>query len=193
MRKNFCVYVCIFSFIILNILLIFNSINLSNNQNSYFRLHIVANSNSIEDQITKLNVSKKVTSYIEQILDSCNYNKNESKSIIISNLNQILEIANNEIKTNNKDYTSYANIGKISYEDKYSDVIDMEEGIYDSIQIVLGDGKGENFWSLIFPYSYDCQMLQDSNNNISNTLESNNVKIKSGIIEDIKKVVKLFS
>lgn len=194
MRKNYCIYIFIFSVILLNILVIANVYKTIINQNNYFRLHIVANSNSIDDQILKLKVSKKLTNYLEKLLKNNNtINKTDSKKIIVENINQILEIANNEIKTNNINYTAYANIGKISYEKKYSDSITMDKGIYDSIQIVLGDGKGENFWSLIFPYSYNSNIIENNNNTASKYIDNTDIEIKSGFFEDIKKVVKFFS
>lgn len=177
---------------LLNILIIYSSYKLNLNQNNYFRLHIVANSNSIDDQIVKLNVSKKITSYLESLTKKNNIKtKANSKKVIINNIDQIIEIANNEVKQNNKDYSSCVNIGKIYYEEKHSDILNMDKGIYDSIQIVLGEGKGENFWSLIFPYSYSVEYIKD--NNMINNLYNNKIEIKSGIIKDIKKVVKLLS
>ena len=188
MRKNYSIYIFTFCLILLNILIIFNCYKAKNKQDNYFRLHVVANSNSIDDQITKLNVSKKINNYISYLFDSNKtYSKNDTKNIIIENIDNILDIANSEIKMCNEDYSSYANIGKISYDKKYSAVIDMDKGVYDSVQIVLGNGKGENFWSIIFPYSYNAELTD------SNDLDEKDIEIKSGIIENIKKVVKFFS
>lgn len=192
MRKNFCIYIFIFSVILLNLLIILSAYNNKSNQEEYFRLHVVANSNSIEDQILKLNVSKKITNYLDSLTKENNITTKEaSKKIITDNVNEIIQVANNEIKLYNKDYKASINIGKIYYDEKHSDTINMKEGIYDSIQIVLGEGKGENFWSLIFPYSYNA--ISTNSDEISGYLNDDKIEIKSGILEDIKKVVKLFS
>ncbi len=199
MRKNYCAYIFIFSIILLNLFILYCSNKTKNNQENYFRLHVVANSNSIDDQIVKLKVSKKVTNYINSLLNNYNNtNKDFAKEKITENIDELLEIANIEIKNNNTDYFAYANIGKISYDKKYSDQINMKKGTYDSVQIVLGKGKGENFWSLIFPYVYvneeDENIKEDYINKIdSNNMMKDNIEIKSGLLEDIKKVVKLFS
>ena len=194
MRKNYCIYIFIFSAILLNLLIICSSFETKTNQDKYFRLHIVANSNSIDDQIIKLNVSKKITNYLALLLENNNSNnKDNSKKIIKEHIEEIIEIANNEIKINNEDYTSYVNIGKISYDEKHSDVIDMEKGIYDSMQVVLGEGKGKNFWSLIFPYSYNAEFTITNDDTLENHIENDRIKIKSGILEDMKKVVKFLS
>ena len=191
MKKNYPLYVCIFCFLILNILLVFNNINSKNNQEKYFRLHVVANSNNVDDQIIKLNVVKKINNYLDTLYSTSKNlnNKKDTKMLIINNIDKILEVANNELKNSNIDYTCYANIGKISYDEKSSEGINMEEGIYDSIQVVLGCGKGENFWSLIFPYSYNPYY---SIKNDSENIYDDNIEVKSKLIETLEKVVKTF-
>jgi len=194
MKKNYCLYLFIFSVILLNILIIFSSYSTKKKQDNYFRLHVVANSNLIDDQIVKLNVSKKIKNYLNTLLKNNNStNKDNSKEIITENIDKIIEIANSEIKMNNEDYTSYVNIGKIYYDEKHSDNIHMDKGIYDSIQVVLGEGKGENFWSLIFPYSYNLEFTEINDNDINDYIQEDKIEIKSGILEDIKKIVKFFS
>lgn len=188
MNKKYCMYICIFSFILLNILLLGNCFKIKQNQENYFRLHIVANSDLIDDQITKLKVSKKITNYLNSI---CNSNLSDSYATqkeIESNIPEILEIANNELKENGMSYEAYAKVGKISYEEKHSEMLDMEKGTYNSVQIILGNGNGENFWTLIFPYA-------DITNNEENQIDfdNNDIEIKSGILETLKKVAKSFS
>lgn len=189
MKKNYPLFICIICFLILNILLIISNINSQSNQDNYFRLHIVANSNSVNDQIIKLNVVKKVNNYLNSLCNSNAQlnNKNDTKTLIINNIDSILDVANSELNRQNTAYTCYANIGKISYDEKKSDLINMDKGTYDSIQIILGDGKGENFWSLIFPYSYNPNYDITDNNTI---LPYNEIKLESKILKTLKKVVK---
>ena len=194
MKKTYPLYIFILSLLLLNIFLILGSIKSKNNLDEYFRLHVVANSNSVDDQIIKLNVVKKINNYLNTLYKSTNYSnsdlneKDKAKILIEDNINNILEIANTELINQNANYICYANIGKISYEEKHSDEIYMNKGTYDSVQIVLGNGEGENFWSLIFPYSYNSNF--DIQNNNYNTNEE--IQIKSGILETIKEVVKTF-
>ena len=187
MNKNYCIYICIFSFILLNVLIIINCIKANSNQDNYFRLHVVANSNLIDDQIIKLNVSKKITNYISTL--NLNGDKNSTKKLLQDNISEILQIANNELKENGSDYLAVAKIGKISYDGKHSDKIDMEKGTYDSLQIVLGNGKGYNFWTLIFPYAYNPNFELGTGDNYT----EENIQFKSGIIQTLKKVAKKLS
>lgn len=188
MNKKYCMYICIFSFILLNIFLLVHSFKIKQNQENYFRLHVVANSDLIDDQITKLKVSKKITNYLNSI---CNSNLSDSYAAqkeIENNITKILEIANSELRENEAGYEAYAKIGKISYGEKHSEMLDMEKGTYNSVQIILGNGNGENFWTLIFPYA-------DITNNEENQIDfdNNDIEIKSGILEILNKVAKSFS
>jgi len=195
MKKKYSLSICLLCFLILNILLFFNNIKLTNNQRNYFRLHIVANSNSIDDQIIKLNVTKKINEYLDTLYQNIYfseaefYSKDYIKSVISNNIDNIIEIANKELKKQDVDYSSHVNLGKIKYDKKLSDTINMDKGIYDSIQIILGEGAGENFWSLIFPYTYNPSytILSDSHN-----ILKDEIKFKSSILETMKIVVKTF-
>jgi hypothetical protein len=72
-----------------------------------------------------------------------------------------------------------AYIGKISYDEKEKDNIYMSSGIYDSIKIVIGNGNGANWWSLIYPTSL---ALHESN-------YEQNVEYKSYIFEWFKELL----
>lgn len=192
MSKKSALILFIFCLILLNIFLIVNNITSKNNAKDYFRLHVVANSNTVDDQIIKLNVVKKVNNYLNELYKNTDYSKinihkkEDSKKLLKDNIDNILEVANLELNNQNANYTCYANIGKISYEEKKSDIINMKEGTYDSIQLILGNGNGKNFWSLIFPYSYN----ENFNESAYTSMENKEVEIKSGIFETLKKVVK---
>lgn len=147
-QKNITLFIAIFSFILLNTLIGFNIFKTKYISKDILRLHVVANSNSIEDQITKLKIESKLKNYISSI----NYNnKEELIENIKNNKDTILNISNNTLKENNKTYNSKLKIGKISYDKKQNMTLDMYAGTYDSVCIVLGDGAGKNIWSMIFP------------------------------------------
>lgn len=147
-QKNITLFIAIFSFIILNTLIAFNIYKTKFISKDIVRLHVVANSNSIEDQITKLKVESKINEYISSLNSKT---KNELIENIKENKDKILNIANTTIKENNKTYSSLLKVGKISYDEKQSITINMCSGTYDSACIILGDGNGKNIWSMIFP------------------------------------------
>lgn len=147
-QKNITLFIAIFSFILLNTLIGFNIFKTKYISKDILRLHVVANSNSIEDQITKLKIESKINDYISSIRYK---NKEELIEKLKSNKDNILKLSDSTLKENNKIYTSKLKIGKISYDKKQSMTLDMYAGTYDSVCLVLGDGAGKNIWSIIFP------------------------------------------
>lgn len=167
-KINICTRIFIFSFILLNVFLVFSIVSKENNIDSYFRIHIVANSNTIKDQTLKMKISKEVNEYISKLCKDNNFtSKKVAKATIKDNLGKILALVNNCISKNGYDYTSSINIGTIYYDKKTNREVEMAAGVYDSIRIVVGEGKGENWWSLIYPYSYEeiCHITDPANEN----------------------------
>ena len=151
--KKILLYIFLIAFVLLNITIIYgNCTNKSNIQN-YFRIHVVANSDSIDDQLLKYTVAKEVNNYIETLTKNT-ASKEESKQIIQDNIQNILKICNNIIKNENYNYSVKAYIGKIQYDEKKSYNFYMDGGIYDSLKIVIGHGNGQNWWSIIYPNNY---------------------------------------
>lgn len=145
-KKNLHTFIFLFSFIVLNIYIGIKFSKKINYQDNFIRLHVIANSNSISDQIEKLKISEKINSYINSLNIPNNASKEQILSTLNSNSKEILKIANS-----NTNYTSALKIGKIKYEEKQSITYDMPSGTYDSVQLILGEGKGKNIWSFIFP------------------------------------------
>jgi stage II sporulation protein R len=145
--------------IIIVFFMIIIAFNISYN-NNLFRLHVVGNSNSVEDKIVKLKISSKINDYIYKVIDS-NINKEKLYEILKSKSNEILDICNEELRKNNKNYLATVNIGKIYYDKKDNIYSSMNEGIYDSIRIVLGEGKGENFFDILLPNKKNIKKLRN--------------------------------
>lgn len=70
------------------------------------------------------------------------------------------------------------------YDEKTKDDITMPKGVYDSLKILIGNAKGENWWSLIFPYS-----IAESQN-ISNVITNNDIQFESIIVNFIQTIFK---
>ena len=147
-QKSITLFIAIFSFIILNTMIAFNIYKTKFVSKDIVRLHVVANSNSIEDQIIKLKVESKISDYISSLDAS---NKNKLLNNIKESKDNLLSIADSTINESNKTYTASLKVGKIYYEEKQNMVLDMYNGTYDSASIILGEGNGKNIWSMIFP------------------------------------------
>ncbi|MBQ8044416.1 MAG: stage II sporulation protein R [Clostridia bacterium] len=175
-KKTFIIF--LISIILLNLSLIYAT-NVNENNAKYFRIHVVANSDSIDDQLLKYTVAKKVNTYIEDITKDAK-TKDDSKQIIEQNIQNILNICSKTIKENNSDYTVKAYIGRLMYDEKQINDIYMSAGIYDSLKIVIGKGQGQNWWSLIYPTTF--------NNLTQEEFFAQDIKYSFGIVELIKNI-----
>ncbi|MEG2348418.1 MAG: stage II sporulation protein R [Clostridia bacterium] len=157
------------------------------------RLHIIANSNSIEDQIIKLKISDKINNYIKDISKNLNSREDLVKTVY-NNKEKLLQISNEELKQNTKNYSSTLKLGKIHYEKKQSINLDMPSGTYQSINITLGEGNGKNIWSLIFPNEKNIESIAGYETilpGISNIFNHNNAINKNNTY-DIK-ILEIFN
>ena len=154
----------IFLFILLNTLIVLTiyTKETEKNNSNILRLHVIANSNLVEDQILKLKVYENITEYIKNLeLENNIYSKDEIISKVKENISDILTISDDTISKNNLKYRTSVYIGKMYYEKRQSVLLDMDKGNYDSIKIILGAGNGKNIWTLISP-------SEDNLKNISN-------------------------
>ncbi|MDD3303585.1 MAG: stage II sporulation protein R [Clostridia bacterium] len=170
-KINKVTIIAIFSFVVLNIYLGIKIYLKVNNDNSIVRLHVVANSNSVSDQIEKLKIHSKIQDYLNALVVN---DTQDMMNTLKNNSNEILEIVDTTLKEDNIDYYSYMKIGKIKYDKKESILIDMPEGSYESMQIILGKGDGKNIWSFIFPKEENIEKIENFNTilpNLSNIYE----------------------
>jgi len=161
---NIPLTICIFSIILLSLYTSIGLYNKTKANDNYFRLHVVANSDSTDDQIIKLKIANKIEKYINNLLNKQDITKQEVYNTIYTNMDKILLISNNELKENNINYMSQAKLGRINYEEKENIYTTMDEGTYDSVQILLGDAKGKNYWNLIFPNKENIKNLEGLEN-----------------------------
>lgn len=177
LQKSFIIF--LIALVFLNVTIIFATNSNNNNISNFFRIHVVANSDSIDDQLLKYQVAKKVDEYISLLTVNCN-SKEESKNVIENNIQNILSICKSVITEQGYDYTVKAYIGRIEYDEKQKDDIYMSSGIYDSLKIVIGNGLGNNWWSLIYPTNIDSVITDKTNNS--------DVEYSIGIVEWLKEL-----
>ena len=119
-------------------------------ENSIFRLHILANSDSEKDQALKLKVRDGIIQYIEEI------NKNSTtKSETIKNIKEHIEDIKLKSKQilleNNSNYDVSVEIGNFYFPTKYYGNISLPAGDYDALRIKIGKAEGQNWWCSLFP------------------------------------------
>ena len=117
---------------------------------NFFRLHIIANSNSKEDQELKLKIRDAVILYMNT-LDYNNLSKEHTINITEENLNNLKRIVEETIKDNGFNYSCNLEIGNYYFPTKYYGNISLPSGYYDALKINIGDAKGKNWWCSLYP------------------------------------------
>ncbi|XMB86717.1 stage II sporulation protein R [Mycoplasmatota bacterium WC44] len=105
------------------------------------RLRVIANSNSDEDQLVK-------TKIVEELLKVYNEVGNNSQ-VFTSNDNNLIKVVINTVTDYNQEYD--IKVGINEFPAKTIDGHLFESGKYESIVITIGEGKGDNYWCILYP------------------------------------------
>lgn len=114
------------------------------------RFHVLANSDSKEDQALKLKVKNQVVLYMQEILKQCN-SKQEAKRLLKDNTGRILQIAEQVIKEEGYDYGVTARLENTYFPVKTYGEFVFPEGVYEAYRILIGNAEGKNWWCVMFP------------------------------------------
>lgn len=142
----------LFLLIIYSIICAVSYVNAVSNdiENSVFRLHVIANSDSSEDQNLKYIVRDKVLEYINSISKGLT-SKEEVINLAKNNIEEIKEIAQETIYDNGYNYTVKIEIGNFAFPTKTYGDISFPTGFYDALKIEIGNASGQNWWCVMFP------------------------------------------
>lgn len=114
------------------------------------RLHVVANSDSQEDQSIKLQVRDAVTKSLESDLKKV-ADVEEAKAYLRENLPKIQAVANETLAKAGFDGEAVVTLCKETFETRYYDTFTLPAGVYEALRITIGEGKGHNWWCVVFP------------------------------------------
>jgi len=117
---------------------------------SVFRLHVIANSNSEEDQNLKYKVRDKLIEYMNTLIPNCD-NKNEVINIAKEHTEDFRQIALNTIISEGYNYDVQVEIGNFEFPTKNYGDISFPAGFYDALRVKIGKAEGKNWWCVMFP------------------------------------------
>ena len=123
----------------------------SNISSSVFRLHVIANSDSSEDQNLKYIVRDRILDYMNSLVDTTISSKEEIMRIVSENLVNFRSIAQNTVYENGYDYNVNIEIGNFAFPTKAYGDIALPSGYYDALRVSIGEAKGKNWWCVMFP------------------------------------------
>lgn len=114
------------------------------------RFHVIANSDSAEDQALKLKVRDKVLEYISPKLKKSK-SIDESRKILKDNDEAIRKIAESVISKNGYKYGVKTELSYEKFPVKTYGNITLPQGEYEAYRIIIGSGSGQNWWCVMFP------------------------------------------
>lgn len=137
--KFLLVLFLLFLFILINCYS-YTSSTFQNLSSNVFRLHIIANSDSTEDQALKLEIRDNILQYLKPLTINCN-NKIETIEVISNQIKSLQEIALHTINKNGYNYNVTLEIGNFNFPTKYYGNISMPAGNYDALRIKIGKAQ----------------------------------------------------
>jgi stage II sporulation protein R len=114
------------------------------------RLHVVANSDSKEDQVLKLRVRDAVLSILSPAL-SGEPSLDEARSLIADNMDAALDAARREIAQSGYSYGVSAELCEEEFPTRAYDTFTLPAGKYETLRVTIGEAEGRNWWCVIFP------------------------------------------
>lgn len=149
MRKTLKIVVFLFCAVIFFqiIVLIRDQMQLKEN---LIRLHVVANSDTQEDQSLKLRVKDAIIANLEPVMSNA-ASKSEAQAYLAEHLAGITQIAYDTIRTEGYDYPVSVSLAEEAFPTRQYDTFSLPAGVYDALRIKIGQAEGKNWWCVAFP------------------------------------------
>lgn len=114
------------------------------------RVRVIPNSNEEYDQKIKANVKDELSVEMYNLLKDVKTSQN-AKEIIEQNLEEIKKSVSKTLQKENYNKDFKVNFGYNYFPEKKYKGVTYEEGYYESLLVTLGEGKGDNWWCVLFP------------------------------------------
>ncbi len=117
---------------------------------SVLRLHILANSDSEEDQRLKLCVRDALLEHSEELFGSSG-NLEEAEAAALEAMPEIISIAEETLREQGCRSSVTAKLADITFDERVYGNITMPAGEYRALRIEIGEAKGHNWWCVMYP------------------------------------------
>ena len=114
------------------------------------RVRIIANSDSVKDQDVKIEVRDAILKAGSNLFPK-EANYDDVISIANENIDLFLKVTEETINKNNLDYSARVEIKEEFFETRVYDDFTLPSGKYKTLVVTLGEGKGQNWWCVMFP------------------------------------------
>lgn len=117
---------------------------------SLIRFHVIANSDTPFDQSVKLKVRDKVIEKVNGLLTEAE-TKEEAETILATHNGEIEAVANDVLKENGCSYRAKGKLKTSLFPTKRYGDLTLPAGKYEAYKVILGEGKGKNWWCVLYP------------------------------------------
>ena len=114
------------------------------------RLHVVANSDSAEDQAQKLRVRDGIVEAVSRLTADCN-TAQEAEAVLSANLSELTQTAQQVLRQEGSDYSAEALLTVEFFSTRNYDSFDLPAGKYPALRVNIGAAEGKNWWCVVFP------------------------------------------
>ncbi len=152
-RKNrakiIAAFACAFVFTVLLGMSAFGG-NCDRVRDSVLRLHIIANSDAEDAQALKLKVRDALLTLSADYFKNCK-TRDDSEIAAKAHLEDLKAEAQRVINENGYDYNVSVSVGEAFFGTRRYDKFTLPAGNYDALRVVIGEGRGHNWWCVMFP------------------------------------------
>lgn len=114
------------------------------------RLHVVANSDSDEDQTLKLAVRDRILEDVAELLEGVT-DRDEAVQLIDAQMETVVNGARDIVISQGYTYQVTADVTVEEFPSRDYDTFSLPAGKYTSLRVIIGAGNGHNWWCVIFP------------------------------------------
>lgn len=119
-------------------------------KDSLIRFHVIANSDTEEEQNLKLKVRDGIIEYLYPYLNKAE-SIEESRAIISEREDEVVNLAIAIVRENGYSYGVTSELSRENFPEKAYGKIVLPQGNYEAFRVVIGEGQGKNWWCVMFP------------------------------------------
>lgn len=117
---------------------------------SVLRLHVLANSDTEEDQALKLTVRDAILEESSKLLTNAE-TRDRAAEIINANIDRLIAVAEKTVNDAGYDYAVKVTLTEEQYPTRRYEAFCFPSGKYLSLRVMIGDAEGQNWWCVLFP------------------------------------------
>lgn len=114
------------------------------------RLHVIANSDSPEDQALKLRVRDRVLARAQEILEQ-SADMEQAEQALTAALPELTREARETLAAEGCAQPVQARLEPAEFPTKDYDGFSLPAGKYLALRVIIGQGAGQNWWCVVFP------------------------------------------